>query len=185
MPAQVARLFTTDEYHRMGTAGILSTHDRVELIGGQVVRMSPIGIRHASCVDRLTALFAARLGKRAIVRVQNPIVLSRMTEPQPDLALLRPREDFYAERHPHPADVLLVVEVTDSSRAYDREVKLPLYARAGIPEAWVIDLGRGVLEVSRKPALRAYRERRELRRGERVALLAFPRLAFRVADMVG
>ena len=125
-------------------------------------------------------------GKRSvIVRVQNPVVLNRHTEPQPDLSILRRRDDFYAERHPRPADLLLVVEVADTSGAYDREIKLPLYARTGVPEVWVVDVVRGVVEVFRRPALRAYRVRRELRRGQRVSPAAFPRTAFRVDDMLG
>jgi len=186
MRTQVARrLFTTDEFHQMAAAGILAEDDRVELIEGEIVRMSPIGTRHASCIDRLTSLFARRLGTRAIVRVQNPIVLSRRTEPQPDLSILRSREDFYAERHPRPTDVLLVVEVVDTSEEYDRETKLPLYARAGIPEVWMVDVVQGTVEVFRRPALRVYHERRELRRGQRVSPGAFPRTAFRVGEILG
>ncbi len=135
MAAQVARrMFTTDEFHRMAAAGILSEDDRVELIDGEIVQMSPIGSPHASCVDRLTALFVRRFGRRAIIRVRNPIVLSRHSEPQPDLAVLKLRTDFYAEKHPGPSDVLLVVEVADTSADYDRLTKVALYARAGIPE---------------------------------------------------
>src|SRR5438552_12280642 len=147
------RRFTVEEYHRMAEAGILSEDDRVELIEGEIVQMSPIGPRHSACVDRLNALFTSRLRRRAIVRVQNPIVLSRWTEPQPDLTLLRPRADFYAERHPGPADVLLAVEVAETSGVYDRGTKLALYARARIPEVWLVDV-RG--------------DRRRLVRGQRL-----------------
>ncbi len=109
------RRFTIDEYHRMAAAGVLSEDDRVELLDGEIVQMSPIGSPHAGCVDRLTALFTRRLRSRAIVRVQSPIVLDRRSEPQPDLALLAPRPDFYATAHPRPRDVLLVIEVMDAS----------------------------------------------------------------------
>jgi Uma2 family endonuclease len=109
MAAQVARrMFSTEEFHRMAQVGILAEDDRVELIEGEIIRMSPIGSRHAACVDRLTALFTRRFGRRAIVRVQSPIVLSRRSEPQPDVTVLRPRPDFYAEKHPGPGDVLLI-----------------------------------------------------------------------------
>jgi len=186
MRAQVARRpFTTEEYHRMAEAGILSEDDRVELIEGEIVRMSPIGTRHSACVDRLNALFARRFHRRAIVRVQNPIVLSRWTEPQPDLTILRPREDFYAERHPRPPDVLLVVEVAETSGDYDRGTKLALYAAARVPEVWIVDVPGRAIEVYRGPALRAYRDRRRLVGTQRVAPGAFPRTAFRAADILG
>jgi Uma2 family endonuclease len=178
-------MFTTDEFHRMAQAGILAEDDRVELIDGEVVRMSPIGSRHASCVDRLNAFFTHRLGARAIVRVQSPILLNRRSEPQPDLALLKPRGDFYATRHPGPADVLLVVEVIDSSAEYDRALKLPLYARASIAEVWLIDLVRNDIEVYRRPALRAYRDQQTHARGEHLTAAAFPRTRFRVSELLG
>lgn len=185
MTAQVARrMFTTDEYHRMGEAGILSEDDRVELIEGEIVRMSPIGSRHAACVDRITALFVRRFGTQAIVRVQNPIGLNRHSEPQPDLAVLKARPDFYAEEHPGPADVLLVVEVMDTSGEYDRGAKLALYARSGIPEVWLVDLIRNLIEIHRRPVLRSYREQIEAGRGRRISLSAFPRISFRVSEIV-
>lgn len=186
MAAQVARrMFTTDEFHRMGEAGILSEDDRVELIEGEIVQMSPIGSPHASCVDRLNALFTRRFGRRAIVRVQSPIVLSRHSEPQPDLAILKPRADFYAQKHPGPSDVLLVVEVDDTSAEYDRFTKLALYARAGIAEVWLIDVVRKRMEIYRRPTLRSYRERQEVTRDQRVCAVAFPRTAFRVSEILG
>jgi Uma2 family endonuclease len=129
------RRFTVDEYRRMGEVGILDEDERVELIEGEIVEMSPIGRRHAGIVNRLNDLFTFRLRGRAIVAVQNPISLgSKYSEPQPDLTLLRPRADFYADSRPEPPDVLLVVEVMDTSVERDRQVKLPLYARAGVPE---------------------------------------------------
>jgi len=169
----------------MAEAGILSEDDRVELIEGEIVRLSPIGTRHSACVDRLNALFTSRLRRRAIVRVQNPIVLSRWTEPQPDLTVLRPRADFYAERHPGPAEVLLVIEVAETSGEYDRGTKLGLYARARIPEVWIVDVPGQAIEVYRVPALRSYGDRRRLVRGRRLAPIAFPRTAFRVAEILG
>ena len=186
MTAQVARrLFTTDEFHRMGEAGILAEEDRLELIEGEIVRMSPIGSRHAACVDRLNALFTARLGKRAIVRVQSPIVVNRRSEPQPDLTILKPRADFYATKHPGPGDVLLLVEVVDTSAGYDRTTKLPLYARAGIREVWIVDVVRGVVEVYRPPALQSFRGHTQLKTGQRIVPIAFPRTAIRVSDVLG
>src|SRR5919109_5115464 len=128
------RLFTTEDYHRMMASGILSENDHVELLGGEIVEMSPISSRHAACVNRLTQLFSNRFGNRTIVNVQNPIHLSANSEPQPDLATLRPRADFYSAAHAEPKDVFVIIEVAETSAEFDRDVKLPLYAQAGIPE---------------------------------------------------
>ena len=125
--ALTKRLFTVDEYHLMARAGILAEDDRVELIQGEVVRMTPIGRHHAASVRRLTQLFSSRLGERALVSVQNPVPLGADTEPQSDIALLRPCPDFYRDTPLRPQDVFLVVEVADTSAATDRSVKIPLY----------------------------------------------------------
>jgi Uma2 family endonuclease len=190
MPAPEVALrrhrFTIEEYHRMGEAGIFDGDNRVELIEGDIVRMPPIGPVHASEVDRLTAMFTARLRDRAIVRVQNPLVLPAQTsEPLPDVILLRPRPDFYRSGHPEPGDALLVVEVMDSSARYDRRVKLPLYARAGVLEVWLVDLSAAKLEVYRDLSAREYSERRVLSRGESLAIQAFPDIVFSVTDLIG
>lgn len=186
MASQAARrMFTTDEYHRMAEAGILTEEDRVELIEGEIVRMSPIGSRHAASTDRLTALFSRRLGRRAIVRVQSPIELDHHSEPQPDLAILKPRADFYAGHHPRPRDVLLLVEVVDASTRHERGWKVALYARAGIVEVWVVDLTRGTIEICQRPAKGTYRIRAVVARGRRVSAAAFPRVAFRVREILG
>jgi len=137
------RLFTAEEYFRMGEAGILQEDDRVELIEGEIVEMSPIGSRHAACVNRLVKLFVREVGDSGIVGAQNPVLLPDYSGPQPDVAVLRLREDFYAEAHPTPGDVLLLIEVSDTTLRYDREVKLPLYALAGILEVWIVDLQNG------------------------------------------
>jgi Uma2 family endonuclease len=120
------RAFTVQEYHQMTRAGILTEDDRVELIEGEIVRMSPLGRRHAACVKRLLRLLDRGVGEGAIVGTQDPIRLGEQSEPQPDLALLQPRPDFYAQGHPGPQDILLVVEVMERSAGYDREVKVPL-----------------------------------------------------------
>ena len=152
----VKRLFTVEEYHKMAKAGILGEDDRVELLEGEIVQISPIGSRHAACVMRLTELLSQRVVGRAHVRVQNPILLGEHSEPQPDVTLLRRREDFYASSHPRPEDVLLVIEVAETSAAVEREVKAPLYARYGIPEVWVVDLAGGQVEVFRRPSPQGY-----------------------------
>jgi Uma2 family endonuclease len=157
-PDATKRLFTTDEFRRMAEAGIFGENDRVELIGGEIIALTPIGPRHANCVRRLIALLAARVGTSAIVDAQNPVVLDDYSEPQPDVVLLKPQSDFYKHSHPGPRDVLLVIEVADSSADYDRAIKVPQYARAGIPEVWVVDLPQQVVEVYRQPCGHQYGE---------------------------
>ena len=132
---------SVDDYHRMGEAGLFGPGERVELIDGEIIDMAPIGSSHSGIVNRLTRLFVAAIGERAIVSVRNPIVLPEHSEPEPDIAVLRPREDFYADATARAGDVLLAIEVADATLAYDRDVKLPLYARHGVPETWSIDVG--------------------------------------------
>lgn len=179
------RLYTIDDYHRMVDDGLLQPDDRVELIEGVIIPMSPILSPHAGCVNRTSALLHRRLAGRAVVATQNPIVLNRYTEPEPDVSLLRSRADFYGERHPEPDDVLLLVEVAASSLLYDRRTKIPLYARAGIPEVWLVDLRAQKVEVHRRPSFRVYREVKVLGRGRRLAPAAFPRTFLRVNEILG
>ena len=178
------RRFTTAEYHKIGEAGVLSEDDRVELIDGEILEMSPIGSKHAACVDRLNHVFARNAGNRAIVRVQSPVQLGEYSEPQPDLAILRPRPDFYAPAHPGPEDVLLLVEVADTSLEYDKE-KLLLYARSGVPEVWLADLKRDMLIMHRDPSPTGYETVQVLRRGDTVSPSAFPDLEIAIADILG
>ena len=131
---------TVAEYYRMGEVGILPQDARVELVEGEVIDMPPIGSPHAGTVDYVADVFRLAYSGRAIVRAQNPVFLDLHSEPQPDIALLRSRPDFYRSAHPTPADVLLIVEVADISLAYNTQIKLPLYARHGIPEVWLVDL---------------------------------------------
>ena len=186
MREQAARhMFTTEEFHLMGEAGIFSEDDRVELLEGEIIEMSPIRSRHASCVDRLNELLVRTFGKKAIVRVQNPVVLSRHSEPQPDLALVRPRKDGYAEKHPEPVDVFAIIEVMDSSRHYDRGPKLRAYSKAQIPEVWLVDLTTDAIEVYREPILGGYRHISQFQRGQRLSLAAFPAKALRATSILG
>jgi Uma2 family endonuclease len=178
--------FTVEEYHRMGEVGILQEDRRHELIAGDIVVREPIGAYHAGTVDRLNRLWTSRLGDRAIVRVQNPVQFPRDdSELQPDIMLLRPREDFYTTRHPDTADVLLLIEVADTSLRLDRRIKIPLYARAGVREVWLVDLTTARLEVHREPLGDRYSNVRILSRGERVSPEAFPDLSLDVAEIVG
>jgi Uma2 family endonuclease len=139
------------EYFRMGEAGVLGTDLRCELIEGEIIDMSPIGPPHASATNRLAALLSEAVHGKAIVSAQNPVVLGGLSAPQPDLALLRYRDDYYAQAHPGPADVLLLIEVADTSLAYDRDTKLPLYARFRVPEVWVVDIAGRHLDIRRDP----------------------------------
>jgi hypothetical protein len=175
--------FTVAEYHRMGEAGIFHEDDRVELIAGEIVEMAPIGTDHSWVVTRLTSLFEKGRGD-LIVWSQNPIVLSDEDEPQPDLALVKPRPELYRKAHPGPDDVLLVVEVADSSLAYDRGEKLARYALAGIPEVWIVDLNGDRLLVFRSPTGRSYEvEFVVSAAAERVSPLALPALAIGPRDL--
>ena len=178
--------FTVEEYHRMGEAGILPEDSRIELISGEIVVREPIGSHHASTVDRLTRLWTLRLGNRAIVRVQNPVQFPQEdSELQPDMTLLRPRADFYATAHPLADDVLLLIEVADSTLAVDRRVRMPLYARASIREAWILDLTVDRVEVYRAPTARGYQQVVTFERGQPLAPEAFPDLIVTVEDLLG
>lgn len=177
------RLFTVAEYARMVTAGILLEDDRVELIDGEVRVMSPIGPLHAAMVDRLNRLLVLLCAQAAIVRVQSSIQLNDYTEPQPDFAVLQPRDDFYAQAHPRAADVLLVIEVADTSITYDREEKLPRYALSGIPAVWIIDLNQQVVEQYTQPHNGTYRNKLTLERGDTLSAQRVPGLQLVVDDL--
>jgi len=168
------RRFTREEYHRMADAGILHEDDRVELIEGEIVLMTPIGRRHAACVAEPNRLLVPAVGNRALLWPQNPITLPNESEPQPDIVLLRPRADRYRQDDARPEDVLLLVEVADTSQRYDRTVKLPLYGAAGIPEVWIVDLAGEVIEVYRRPTPSDYSQVERVGRGGVVAPGAFP-----------
>ena len=144
-------LISVDAFHRMVETGILGHQDRVELIDGEIIDMSPIGVLHAAIVDVLARHFGRRTGESVFVRCQNPLRLDDISEPEPDIAILRPRADFYMTAHPGASDVLLVIEVADTSLAYDLGTKVPLYARHGIPEVWVIDAATRQTRVFRRP----------------------------------
>ena len=155
----------------MAAAGVLSEDDRVELIEGEVVEMNPIGSRHAACVGRLTELLVRLVGGVAIVWVQNPVRIDDYSEPLPDVALLKRRDDFYALANPQPRDVLLIIEVADSSVEYDRDIKIPIYSRAGVPEVWLVNLPEEAIEIYARPLNNAYQETRLVKRGESLSTL--------------
>jgi Uma2 family endonuclease len=186
MPVQLEkRVFTSDAYHRMAEAGIFSPEDRVELIEGEVIRMSPIGRYHAACVNRLNSILHRKLGALAIISVQNPIRIGIFSEPQPDIALLKLRDDFYLAEAPTEEDVLLLIEVADSSIEFDREVKIPIYARANIPEVWIVSLPEEQVEVYSHPVQGTYSSAHFLKRGASVSSTALPNLTLRIEEILG
>lgn len=186
MSVSVARrTFTVTEYERMASAGILNEDDRVELLEGEIIAMSPIGSLHAACVNRLNSLLTTAVGRAAVVSVQNPIRLTDFSEPEPDVALLRPRSDFYAQSHPTPADALLLIEVADTSLPYDRDTKIPLYARATIPEVWLVDLERETVTQYTRPSGEVYREVNQAGRGRSLASPIIPGLILNVDEILG
>ncbi|HZQ07079.1 MAG TPA: Uma2 family endonuclease [Anaerolineae bacterium] len=186
MAVQVTkRLFDVREYQRLADAGILSEDDRVELIHGEIVEMSPIGSPHAACVRDLEELLHEKLGRTVHISVQNPIILDDYSEPEPDIALLKRRTHRYKSIHPKPEDVLLVIEVADTSIEYDRLVKIPLYARAKISEAWLVDLNREVIQVFSEPRDGQYQRRHEFRRGEQIGSASIQNLVLGVNDILG
>ncbi|AFZ47419.1 protein of unknown function DUF820 [Cyanobacterium stanieri PCC 7202] len=148
--------FDLEEYHQIVASGVLRENYSIELINGEIFEMSPVGFRHAACVNKLNQLLNLQLGNKVIISVQNPIKLNNNSEPQPDLVLLKPRDDFYATQHPTPADIFLLIEVADSSIDYDRTFKIPIYAENKIQEVWLIDLNQNLLEVYQNPQTNYY-----------------------------
>jgi Uma2 family endonuclease len=175
---------TVDEYHRMAEVGLLAPDARVELIEGEIIDMAPIGNRHMSVVDRLTRLFVLAAGEDAIVRVGGSVRLGRMSEPQPDLIILKPRADFYSDEFASGQETFLVIEVSDTSLRYDREIKMPLYARHGVPEAWIVNLQHELLLVFAEPADGAYRQHRVVERPGRMTLAAMPGLEVDLSSLL-
>ncbi|HKE84081.1 MAG TPA: Uma2 family endonuclease [Vicinamibacterales bacterium] len=178
------RRFTVDDYERMDRAGIFLTGGRVELIDGEIVTKMTTGPRHHASVDRATRAFVMKAGESAIVRVQGAVVLNLFNAPGPDLVLLRPRPDFYASRQAAPADILLIVEVSDSSIDYDRDVKASLYARSSVPEYWVVDLNENVLLRYSSPRGGTYQSLQRHQRGQLLAPLLLPECVVSADDLI-
>lgn len=181
MSTLATRRFTVDEYQRMADAGVFDPDERVELIEGAVVEMSPVGHRHAAHVDRLTARIVPLVAGRAIVRVQTSVVLSDITQPEPDLALLAYRDDFYVGAHPRPPAILLAIEVAESSLATDQRVKVPLYGRSGVPETWLVDLVNRRVVVHRGPGPEGYEAATVHTAGDVLTVEALPDITVDVA----
>lgn len=177
--------FTVAEFLRMAEVGLLAEDDRVELIHGEVVEMSPINVAHASTVSRLLSVLSRMFGNDVILSVQNPLQLDDETLPQPDVALLRPQADFYSKEHPKPEDVLLLIEVSDTTARYDHRVKSVLYGAAGVPEYWIVNLPARQIEVFRVPQNSGYRMTIRYAPGEHLSPLAFPDILLNVDDIIG
>jgi Uma2 family endonuclease len=180
---RVPHRFTVTQYEKMIAVGILNENDKVELIRGEIVAKMPIGLSHAASVKRLNQLLSDRARGRAIVGIQDPIRLSD-SQPEPDVSVLAPRADFYAASTPEPTDVLLLVEVADSSLEYDREVKGPLYAENGITEYWIVNIEDRCLEIHRQPqAVGTYSDVRTLRPGDTADVAALPGVSISVSEI--
>ena len=177
--------FTVDEFAKMGEAGIFTEDDRVELIDGEIREMAPIGSLHAGVVNRLNVTLVELLGRSAVVGVQNPLQLDLHTEPQPDISILASRDDYYTAGHPNPGDTLLVIEVADSSLAYDLHEKAPRYARAMVPEVWVVDLEAEVVRVFTQPGRSGYAKERMAARGEMITSTGVDGLSIDVDEIFG
>jgi Uma2 family endonuclease len=170
--------FTTQQYQLMHEAGFFDDGDRLELINGEIKTMSPIGRKHAVCVTRLQELLISRLLGKVQVWSQNPILLDNGSEPQPDLAILKRRQDFYADCLPTPKDILLIIEVADSSIDYDHDVKSPLYSAAGILEMWLFDVNQKIIEAYSQPSRFGYKQIHRYNEGDTLSILAFPDIMF-------
>jgi len=179
------RRFSVDEFMRLAEAGILAEDDRVELIWGEIVEMSPINVAHASTVDRIAYLLSKALGGQVILRIQGPVQLSKKSLPQPDITVLKARDDFYREQHPRPEDTLLLIEVADTTISYDQAVKGPLYGAAGIVDYWIVNLQARQVEVYREPRPNGYRSLTIYAPGETLSPLAFPDVALDIEEILG
>jgi Uma2 family endonuclease len=181
----VRHAFTIEEWHHMGETGLFGEDARMELLDGEVIEMSPIGSAHGGCVKYLNRALIAAVGDRAVVGVQDPVVLDDRSEPQPDLAVLAPRPDEYRQSHPTPAEILLLIEVSDTTLPYDRDRKAPYYAGAGVRECWIVDLAGDQVLVMRAPRAAGYGDIRARHRGEQIDVEALAGVKLEVADILG
>ena len=179
------RKFSVEDYHRFIDLGIFKPEERIELWEGEFVEMSPIGKRHAGTVSALSDILKDYLHKKALVWSQNPIVLSDFSEPQPDVTLLKRRDDFYRQISATAQDVLLTMEVADSTVKYDRDIKFPKYAANGIQEAWLIDLENDRVEIHTQPTKNGYRLVKILHRGDIAESTVFAEIKIAVDDILG
>lgn len=177
--------FTVDDYHRMAEVGILGPDDRVELIDGEIIRMSPMGSRHAACISRLNELLTEAIRRTAIVTLQTPLRIDNFHEPEPDVLVLRRRADFYDSRIPGPADVLFLMEISDTPLGFDQATKLPTYAAATVPEAWIVDLKTERIERYTQPSEKGFRVMTWAGRGDSLSSTILPDVVFHVDEVLG
>ena len=176
--------FTVEQYYKMAEVGILDVEQRTELIEGEVIEMSPIGAKHAACLSKLADVLRDRTRNKALVRQQNPIHMGDRSEPQPDIAVVKERQNYYLESHPIPTEIFLLIEVADSTLKYDRDVKVPLYAKAGIPELWIANLEAQVFETYRQPSETGYQHVQIYGKGEVINLLMLPDVAIAIDEIM-
>jgi Uma2 family endonuclease len=178
------RPISVSDYHRMFEAGVFRPDERVELIRGELIAVPPMGAPHRAAINRLNRLLTERFNGRAVVQVQCPVIVSDDSEPEPEFALLVWDPTGYEGRDPSPADTLLLIEVSHSSRGFDRRVKVPLYAETGVPEVWLVDLVEHAVLVFRDPLGNKYTTTQVARRGETIACAAFPDDPIPVSDII-
>ena len=166
-------------------SGILTDCDRVELFEGEIIQMSPVGKKHAASVDRLNELLVTHLATEAIIRVQSPICLNDDSEPQPDLAILKRRADFYQDQHPQPTDIFALIEVADTTIEYDRSFKIPLYAQNGIAEVWIVNLNQQIIEVYHSLNQFGYQQTQIFNQQQALTLQSFANVSFSVSQILG
>jgi Uma2 family endonuclease len=181
----VKKRFNLEDYYLMHESGIFTKDERVELIDGEIIKMSPIGRYHVAYVNRLNSLFTELLGRLVIVSVQNPVILSNLSQPQPDIALLKPRRDFYISGIAQVSDVFLLVEVADTTLVYDRDVKIPLYATNGISAVWLVNIVDRVIVVYSQPSTDGYKKVETCLSGDCLCLTAFPTINIAVNQILG
>lgn len=184
MPQPRRLRFTVDEYYKMIELGMLKDYEKAEIIEGELIQKMPIGKKHSPVVEKLNEVLRDRLGKSVSLRNQQPVRFSDYDEPEPDLAVLQRREDFYFDHKPIPKDVLLLIEVSDATLKYDRDTKLPLYAEAEIPEVWIVNLPNNIVEVHRKPSVGIYQLTEVFKRGEPIKSAALPDLQLAVDEVI-
>jgi Uma2 family endonuclease len=177
------RLLTVEEYHKIGRAGVLGEDDRIELIDGEMIKMAPIGSRHVAKLNRFARFLYRSVGEEAIISIQNPIVLPPHNEPQPDIALLKPRSDDYETKLPGVEDVLLLIEIADTTMAYDRDAKIPIYARQGIAEVWLLDVQTQSLSIFLDPGPKGYRRLLTPGRSDTITPSLLPNVKIQLTDL--
>ena len=175
--------FTVSQYHQMAKIGIIKPDDRVELIRGEIIKMSPIGIKHASCVIRLSEMLWSKLEKRVLMSIQNPVQLDNFSQPQPDIMLLKRKADFYNTKHPQSDDVLLLIEVADTTIETDKNDKIPLYSEMNIKEVWLVDINSECIEVYRNPSLTGYQQIETFFKGQTISIESFTDVIINVNEI--